>query len=276
MGEHTYSVTDPGTPPGEQRPVNEWSAPENPGVTFNAHAWRQRTALVTALVRRAELAERRNDAEAAARYDAAAAAAESFTHEVQRTGGGGDVAPLTQQQIYQEIEDHPGTVTPPPPGAMARYRMPDAPEEVLPQGRSDGHAGTTPDGWAELSARDYEVIDTFHRAFYQQEAAEAGEADNTLHTGRLSARLQDVRIALRLPNGPGGFPADPEDVEVTLPEFGLDVQDEHWEGNAGEVAKERLAGMTFVLGLLRDATAEALRYSALTGMPGYVLPAEEA
>lgn len=276
MGEHTYSVTDPDVPPGEQRPVNEWTDPADPDVTFNTHAWRQRTALVSALVSKADWAKEDEDEESSERYGEAALAAERFSKEVQRMGDGGNhVAPLTQREIYRTVEEHSGTVPPPPPEAMARYRPPAAAEDLGPEGRPGDFAGPAAEGWVELTAQDHAVIDSFHRARYQQQAAEADPADNTLHLGRLSARLEDVRITLILPAGPGTPPTDLEHIEVALPEFGLEVQDEHWEGNAGEVAKERLAGMTFLLGLLRDSMSETLRYGALTGMPGFAAPAAE-
>ncbi|MFI2415177.1 hypothetical protein [Streptomyces sp. NPDC018947] len=276
MGEHTYSVTDPGVPPSEQQPVNQWTDPADPALTFNAHAWRQRTALVTALNAKADLAEEDDDAEACERYEAAAKAALSFSKEVEQMGNGGrDVAPMTRQQVFQTVEEHSGAVQQPPPEAMAPYRLPTVLGEPGPEGRPGGSAGTTPDGWVELTADDHAVIERFHRAHYRQQAAEAEPADNTLHLGRLTARLDDVRITLRLPAGPGAPAAELEDVEVALPEFDLGVQDEQWEGNAGEVARERLAGMTFLLGLLRDAMAEALRHSVLAGMPGFALPAQE-
>ncbi|WP_055469932.1 hypothetical protein [Streptomyces ardesiacus] len=276
MAEHTYSVTDPGTPSGEQEPVNEWTDDES-GVSYNGHAWSQRTLLVTTLMTKAGSRRRKGDDHNAERYEAAAEAAESFSLEVQQTGNaGGDTTPLTQQQVYQTVEDHSGTVSPPSAEAMARYQPPAGPEELMTREAPGATAGAEPDGWVALGAQDHAVIENIHRAFYHQEAAEAGPADNTLHLGQVSARLEDVRITVKLPAGPGGLPTEPEDIEVVLPEFDLSVQDEHWEGNAGAVAKERLAGMSFLLGLLRDSTAETLRHSVLAGTPGYTPPTEGA
>ncbi|MFJ6913078.1 hypothetical protein ACIQUX_03850 [Streptomyces sp. NPDC101133] len=274
MAEHTYSVTDPDTPRTEQRPVNEWTDAD--GSSFNWHAWSQRTLLVTALATKAASRRRKDDLQNAKRYQAAAEAAESFSLEVQQTGNASEsTTPLTQQQIYQTVEGHSGTVSPPSAEAMARYQPPAGPEELMAREAPGETAGAVPDGWVALSAQDHAVIENIHRAFYHQEAAEADPADNTLHLGQVSARLEDVRITVKLPAGTGGLPTEPEDVEIVLPEFDLSVQDEHWEGNAGAVAKERLAGMAFLLGLLRDSTAEALRHSVLAGTPGYTPPPTE-
>ncbi|NED01844.1 hypothetical protein G3I55_09240, partial [Streptomyces sp. SID6648] len=75
MAEHTYSVTDPGTPSGEQEPVNEWTDDES-GVSYNGHAWSQRTLLVTTLMTKAGSRRRKGDDHNAERYEAAAEAAE--------------------------------------------------------------------------------------------------------------------------------------------------------------------------------------------------------
>ncbi|MFI5825075.1 hypothetical protein ACIA8I_39340 [Streptomyces rishiriensis] len=281
MGEHTYSVTDPEAPPGEQQPVNEWTDPANPGISYNAHAWKQQTALTTALRLKALSLEKKSKLQESQRYTAAALATRSFGAEVAATGNGtsyGQVSetPLTQQQIYQKLSEHSGTLPPQTEEVLAVYEPRASPQEFTVDGSP--HAAAEPESADRvmLTPEEQAIVESFHQAYYHQEAAEAEQADNTLHLGLLSARLGGVRITLRLPDGPGSFPTEPEDVEVAMPEFDLDVRDEQWEGNAGEVAKERLAGMTFVLGLLRDSMAEALRYSALTRMPGYALPAEEA
>ncbi|WP_069742360.1 hypothetical protein [Streptomyces sp. EN23] len=281
MSEHTYSVTDPEAPPGEQQPVNEWNDPARPGTSYNAHAWRQQTALITALRMKAVCLEEESKLQESQRYTAAALATSSFGAEVAATGNGstyGRVSetPLTQQDIYQKLSEHSGTLPPQSEEVLAVYELPAPPQEFTADGAP--HAAADPESAdrVRLTPEEQAIVESFHRAYYHQEAAEAEQADNTLHLGQLSARLGGVRITLILPDGPGSFPTDPEDVEVALPEFDLDVRDEQWEGNAGEVAKERLAGMTFVLGLLRDSMAEALRNSVLTRMPGYALPAEEA
>ncbi|MFJ8098479.1 hypothetical protein [Streptomyces griseofuscus] len=280
MGEHTYSVTDPEAPPGEQQPVNEWTDPAT-GTSYNAHAWQQQTALITALNLKASRLEEKKKLQESQRYKAAALATSSFGAEVAATGNrtrGGQVSeiPLTQQQIYQKLSEHSGTLPPQSEEVLAVYGPPASPEECTADGAP--HAAAEPESAdrVTLTPEEQAIVESFHRAYYHQEAAEAEQADNTLHLGLLSARVRGVRITLSLPDGPGSLPTEPEDVEVAMPEFDLDVRDEQWEGNAGEVAKERLAGMTFVLGLLSDSMAEALRYCVFTGMPGYVLPAEEA
>ncbi|QLJ02826.1 hypothetical protein HZZ00_18605 [Streptomyces sp. NEAU-sy36] len=280
MSEHTYSVTDPEAPPGAQQPVNEWTDPAT-GTSYNAHAWKQQTALITALTLKAGSLKRKQKLQESQRYTAAALATSSFAAEVAATGNGtrgGQVSetPLTQQQIYQKLSEHSGTLPPQSEEVLAVYEPPAPPEECTADGAPHTAAEPESADRVTLTPEEQAIVESFHRACYHQEAAEAERADNTLHLGRLSARVGGVRVTLRLPDGPGSLPTEPEDVEVALPEFDLDVRDEQWEGNAGEVAKERLAGMTFVLGLLRDSMAEALRSCVLTGMPGYVPPAGEA
>ncbi|MFF4607369.1 hypothetical protein ACFY12_32115 [Streptomyces sp. NPDC001339] len=271
MSEHTYGTTDPdqvtGARPsgGDEQPVNDWEDPQEQ-VTYNAHAWQQRTTMQTALTTEAARIQRK-DPDKAQRLQDAAKAAESFSKTVQDTGNdGSQTTPMTQDNVYTAIDQHSGDMPAVSPAEMARYNglaaFTDGEVQALPADRL-----AEPEDWIALSDEERTLIQEFGAAAYHDEAMQGPQATDTLHTGACTARLADVRITTRLT--PDGAPAD---VTVELPDLALSIDDEEWRGTAADVARERLAAMRFVHTLLRDAVAETVRHAAFTGIAGYAHP----
>ncbi|MER0483746.1 hypothetical protein ABR737_36345 [Streptomyces sp. Edi2] len=274
MSQHTYDATDPETADGarpstdDPQQVNNWQDPHE-GVTYNGHAWQQRTTVQTALTTEAARIKRKDPAKAE-RLAAAATAAESFSKSVQQTGNdGSQTTPMTQDNVYTTIDQHSGEPPAVSHGEMARYnglamftdgevQAPGAEQQDQPQEQED---------WIALSVEDRAIVHEIGAAAYHEEAQQGPRATDTLHTGDCAARLEDVRITTRL--APDGAPAD---VTVELPGLALSIDDEQWQGSAADVARERLAAMRFVHTLLQDAIAENVRHAALTGIAGYALP----
>ncbi|GAB2712559.1 hypothetical protein [Kitasatospora kifunensis] len=275
MSAHTYESTDPDQATGarsladDQQPVNDWSDPQE-GVTYNGHAWLQRTTVQTALTTEAARYRKKGDQETADRLDAAATAAEGFSKEVQQTGNDGSrTTPMTQDHVYTTIDQHSGELPAVSAEEMARYNGLAAftDEQVRAPQAEQGEQPLEPQDWIPLSAEDRAVIQEIGAAAYHEEALQGPQATDTLHTGECTARLEDVRITTRL--GPDGAPAD---VTVELPGLALSIDDEQWRGSAADVARERLAAMRFVHTLLRDAIGETVRHAAFTGITGYAHP----
>ncbi|MEH6373193.1 hypothetical protein V7793_02335 [Streptomyces sp. KLMMK] len=274
MSEQTYGTTDPDATAdalpsaGDQQPVNDWQDPQE-GGTYNAHAWQQRTTVQTALTTEAARIQQKDPAKAKRLQDAAAAA-EGFSKSVQDTGNdGAQTNPMTQDSIYTTIDEHSGELPDVSPEEMARYNGLAAfgvgDGQALPAAQED--RPDEPEDWIALSDKERAVIHEFGAAAYHDEAQEAPQATDTLHTGECTARLAGIRVTTRLT--PDGAPAD---VTVELPDLALSINDEEWQGTAADVARERLAAMRFVHTLLQDAIAETVRHAAFTGVAGYAHP----
>ncbi|WP_148587803.1 hypothetical protein [Streptomyces sp. WAC01526] len=274
MSEHTYGTTDPdeatGARPsgGDQQPVNDWEDPQE-HVKYNAHAWQQRTTVQTALTTEAARIQQKEPAKAQRLRDAATAA-EGFSKSVQDTGNDGSrTTPMTQDNVYTTIDQHPGEMPAVSPEEMARYNglaaFTDGEVQALPADQEV--RPEEPEGWIALSDEERTIIQEFGAAAYHDEAIQGPQATDTLHTGACTARLEDVRIVTRL--APDGAPAD---VTVELPDLVLSIDDEEWRGTAADVARERLAAMRFVHTLLQDTVAETVRRAAFTGIAGYAHP----
>ncbi|MFF8912849.1 hypothetical protein ACF08M_05850 [Streptomyces sp. NPDC015032] len=268
MSQHTYDVTDPEAPADGQHPVNDWHDPEGPNVTYNTHAWIQRTTLATTLVTEAVRIKHKDHGKSD-RFKAAAKAIESFSKAVQQTGNdGSQVNSMTQDHVYAAVEQHSGNVPAVSDEEMARYDGLAAFREEAAQALQEEQEGQEEQAdWIELSDQDRAVIHSIGAAAYHEEAQQEPQATDTLYTGACTARWEDIRITTRLtPDGTA------TDVTVELPDLALTLDDEDWRGTAAQVARERLAAMRFVRHLLQDSVAETVRYATLTGITGYLHP----
>ncbi|MGK5545856.1 hypothetical protein ACSNOH_14145 [Streptomyces sp. URMC 127] len=280
MSEHTYGTTDPGGPAGArpsddgQEPVNDWHDPQE-GTAYNLHAWRQKTTVITTLNTEASRIEPKDPDKAKAFRDAAVAAVQ-FASAVQDTGNDDTrTTPMTQGDVYTAIDQHSGELREVSAAEMARYdglapyRRGAA--QGLPAGQDDEpeeqEEQEEQEDWIALSDEDRAIIREIGAAAYHEEARQGPRATDTLHTGECSARLENVRVTTRL-----SADGTPVDVTVELPDLALAVDDDGWQGTAGDVARERLASMRFVHTLLQDSIAETVRHAAFTGMAGYALP----
>ncbi|GGZ39810.1 hypothetical protein GCM10010387_37710 [Streptomyces inusitatus] len=255
MSEHTYTNTDLGATGDGANAVNDWTDPDQ-GTTYNSHAFIQYVNVTSALSFEMGFATAPEDQST---YGDALDAAQKFATAVNDTGNSGEqTTPLTHEQIYTSIEQHPGEVRATTPGELDRY-------VGLVHGTYSAAPEDEPDEWFPLSEEHRERYRRFGKEAYEARAQEQPAATHTLHRGDCHARLDGVLITV-----------DPAQAAatVTLPPLALHIDDADWRGPVGELARERLRTMRFVQELLRDAVAETLRHAALTGIAGFGPPGD--
>ncbi|MFF4218337.1 hypothetical protein [Streptomyces nondiastaticus] len=251
--EQTYTTTNPGPALTPQPAVNDWSDSQT-GATYNGHAFRQQNNLATTL---GFMAEDTTDEVKKKKYTDAALEAVNFAKVVGTTGNTDkDTEPMSQSAVYTAIDAHTGELPTTTEEEFARHM-------ALAGGTYALTEADEPEGWLTLSPEMRAHIRDFGKNAYRLKAQRRPAATDTLHHGACSARLEGARVTV-----------DPErgDVTVTLPALALSIEDEDWQGAAGEVARERLRTMRFVQELLRDAISETVRHAVLTRIEGYAPP----
>ncbi len=182
--------------------------------------------------------------------DAAAAAMIGFGKKVHQTGNTkDDIHPMTSEDVYAAVEQDSGEV-------------PHVSAEELSQFTAEG---PTAAGAALLAAdptalvldeEERAMIRRLHETTMRNLAQRADFAGQPLFEGRCGAVISGVEVTLSPAARPDGRIV-PE-VRAHLPAFQLDIEDEHWSGEAGRVARQRLENVHFIRSLFHDAVARAI------------------
>ncbi|MFJ9949354.1 hypothetical protein [Kitasatospora sp. NPDC091207] len=253
----------------DQGPVNDQAKtyanpdPSPKQVSYNENAITQQLTMQEALVHMAERLEDQDPKKA--QYQAAAGAAGDFGGRV-KTETGNDrttVKPMTAAAVRDAVKKAAAAAPAVTPFDPAPFRDPDA---FLARIAAEGGSACPP-GLTEADLRD---IQRARAACLAADAAATPAVGQPLHQGDCRARVEGATVTFETTTRGGAKALDWLTVQAPEPDLELDDQD--WQGEAGDTARERLAGMQFIRTLLRDALAERVAVAARTGTGPYGHP----
>jgi hypothetical protein len=213
------------------------------GLSYNAHAFQQQSALAIACNTVAKDANTRDPE----RWHAAGQAAGTFAEHVKLTGNSQySAVPMSREEVYATVVTaDPASVPPPGPAADGLDPQPGA-----------GAAGPGTGG-AVLDEPDRARLQALADAIRRERAENAAITGTPLFTGACGADLAGVEVAVayRVERGEVKVLG----TEVTLPAFAFEIDDSGWTGTAGVLARTRIESLRFLHGVVHDAIADGIR-----------------
>lgn len=197
------------------------------------------------------------------KYQKAIDASDAFGRQVMAgTGNSKDTTvPMTAAQVHTTVQNA-GPVAEAPTVDPGPYLDPDAHLERLA-----GDGAPAPGG---LDEEDLRHIRSCRARFVEQQAAAQAATGAVLHQGSCGTRVTGATLTAETePAGDGHRAAV---VHVDVPDLALEIDDADWTHEAGQTARERIAGMHFVRTLLRDTLTERLRIAVVGGVPELTHP----
>ncbi|SDT83377.1 hypothetical protein SAMN05216371_8200 [Streptomyces sp. TLI_053] len=231
-------------------------------VTYNENAFTQHYSLLTAL------ASLKSEADTGdtKKYEQAMDAVKQFRKHVEDDTGNEKkkVTPRTAQQIRDAVRYAKAE------GQAAVIGVDDDiylnPDRYLEQVERDGPDALPPG----LDLEDLHHIQRQRAAILAAQAAALVPVGEAYYQGSFQAVIEGATL-IWAPSDDGS--AGPEWVRADVPQPALELDDSAWQGEAGDIARARIASMRFLTVLLREAITERVAVAARTAHPCFTPPA---
>jgi hypothetical protein len=247
MALHTHVAIDPNVPA-----VNIVNPPKDQAsfgaqkISYNSNAFLQQLQIVVNTVS-ADPNFNPFDPDATpdpdSKYTKASLAALTFGSAVGQTGNSkAATTPLSPDQVHSSVQGG----KPPPPASI------DELNNVLQQGTQPGGAAAavaTARNWRVLDEQDRRLVRHQLYATAKERAERAIVQADTLWSGACGATISGAAARLEFELGDRTRLVS---ATVELPAFEFELDDSAWTGDAADIARERLAAVSFIRSLLRE------------------------
>ncbi|MCY4045400.1 MAG: hypothetical protein OXE99_09990 [Cellvibrionales bacterium] len=189
------------------------------------------------------------------KYSKAALAASQFKQTVATTGNTEDqTQSMTSSEVFTTVDTHSGDVP-----QMTLAELNNMQSQSKGTGGSAAAMEAEQKGWIVLSeverAQMRDIMTRCYAEFCEYDAREP----QLLWQGDCSASLSGIEVNVQFSEASGDFAIE----SVILPVFDFELDDAHWQGEAADIARSRLAQVHFVRSLIHEKIVSALKEKTL-------------
>ena len=189
------------------------------------------------------------------KYSQAALAASQFKQTVATTGNTqDDTKSMTSSEVYNTVETHSGDVP-----QMTLDELNNMQSQAKGSGGGAAAREAEQNGWHILSEQERTQI----RSIMDRCYAEFCEYDERLPVsvweGGCHTSILGVQISVLISENSSEIVVE----QVELPVFDFELDDAHWQGEAADIARDRLSQIHFVRSLLHEQISKSLEQATL-------------